>query len=240
MVRCFCMDVSEVIRVNLRPNNVVGFIVATAAFIALLLVAVTCSAQEDVLATSASSTADAAGWKYDITASYYSFRNQDDFTLAVARADRGALHIEARYNYEAIDSGSIFVGWKFSGGKNVTWEVTPILGAVFGQKEGIAPGFEAAIGYGIVDFYTETEYVRDSSVRQDSFTYSWNELGFSPLEWLRFGIVGQRTMVYQSERDIQRGLFAQLMYRKATLGFYIFNPDDSDSRFAVFSLGAKF
>jgi hypothetical protein len=206
----------------------------------LIVAAATCFAQDGQLSTAPSSTVDASGWKYDITASYYSFRNQDDFTLAVARADRGQLHLEARYNYEAIDSGSIFVGWKFSGGNKLTWEVTPILGAVFGKKEGIAPGFEAAIGYGIVDFYTETEYVRDSSVRQDSFTYSWNELGFSPLEWLRFGIVGQRTMVYQSERDIQRGFFAQVMYRKATLGVYIFNPDDSDSRFAVFSLGAKF
>jgi len=207
---------------------------------ALLLGAVTGIGQEAGLTTAASSTADATGWKYDITASYYSFRNQDDFTLAVARADRGPLHLEARVNYEAIDSGSLFVGWKFSGGNKLTWELTPILGAVFGQKEGIAPGFEAALGYGIVDFYTETEYVRDLEVREDSFTYSWNELGFSPLEWLRFGIVTQRSMVYQSDRDIQRGLFAQVMYRKATLGAYVFNPDDSDSRYMVFSLGAEF
>jgi hypothetical protein len=82
--------------------------------------------------------------------------------------------------------------------------------------------------------------VRDLEVREDSFTYSWNELGFTPLEWLRFGLVGQRTMVYKSDRDIQRGLFAQLMRGKVTLGFYFFNPDDSDNRFAVFSLGAEF
>ena len=207
---------------------------------ALLLGALTCSAQEAGLATSTSSTAEATGWKYDITASFYSFRNQDDFTLAVARADRGALRIEARYNYEAIDSGSLFVGWKFSGGEKITWELTPIIGVVFGSKEGVAPGFEASIGYGIVDFYTETEYVRDLEARQDSFTYSWNELGISPLEWLRFGIVTQRTMAYQSERDIQRGFFAQVKYKIATLGAYVFNPDDSDSRFAVFSLGAEF
>ena len=205
----------------------------------LLLGAMTCSAQDSGLATAPSSTADAIGWSYSATGMYYSFRGQDDFTLAVATADRGQLHLEARYNYEAIDSGSIFVGWKFSGGEKLTWEVTPILGAVFGQKEGIAPGFEASIGYGIVDFYTETEYVRDLEVRQDSFTYSWNELGISPLEWLRFGIVTQRTMVYQSERDIQRGFFAEVMYRKVTVAAYVFNPDDSNNRFMVFSLGAE-
>jgi hypothetical protein len=206
----------------------------------LLLGALTCSAQDSTVVTAPAATADASGWSFDLTASYYSFRNQDDFTLAVLRADRGPLHFEARYNYEAIDSGSLFVGWKFSGGEKITWELTPIVGAVFGSKEGIAPGFEASIGYGIVDFYSESEYVRDLEVKEDSFTYSWNELGFTPLEWLRFGIVTQRTMVYQSDRDIQRGLFTQFMYKKATLGFYIFNPDDGDNRFAVFSLGAKF
>jgi hypothetical protein len=207
---------------------------------AVLLGALTSSAQESVITTAPSPTAAAPSWAYSITASYYSFRDQDDFLLAVATADRGPLHLEARYNYEAQDSGSLFAGWKFSGGEKLTWEVTPILGAVFGQKEGVAPGFEAAIGYGIVDFYTETEYVRDTEVKEDSFTYSWNELGFSPWEWLRFGLVGQRTMVYQSDRDIQRGVFAQLMHRKMTLGFYVFNPDDSDDRFTVFSLGAEF
>jgi len=206
----------------------------------LLLGALTCSAQEKGITSAPSSTADASGWAFDLTASYYSFRNQDDFTLAVFRADRGQLHVEARYNYEAIDSGSLFVGWKFSGGEKLTWELTPIIGAVFGQKEGIAPGFEAAIGYGIVDFYTESEYVRDTEVKEDSFTYSWNELGITPLEWLRFGLVTQRSLAYQSDRDIQRGFFAQVMYRKATLGAYIFNPDDSDNRYAVFSLGVEF
>jgi hypothetical protein len=86
----------------------------------------------------------------------------------------------------------------------------------------------------------EAEYVRDLEVREDSFTYAWSELGFSPLEWLRFGLVGQRTLLYQSDRDIQRGGFAQLMNGKVTLGLYVFNPDDSDDRFTVFSLGAEF
>ena len=240
MKRCHGIDVSEFIRVHPRPIAVQGSALLAVVVTALFLVALPCSAQEGTITTAPTSTAAASGWEYDLSASYYSFRNQDDFMLAVARADRGQLHVEARYNYEAIDSGSLFIGWKFSGGKKLTWELTPILGAVFGQKEGVAPGFEASLAYGIVDFYTESEYVRDTEVKEDSFTYSWNELGFSPLEWLRFGLVTQRSMAYQSDRDIQRGFFAQVMYRKATLGAYIFNPDDSDNRYAVFSLGAKF
>ena len=207
--------------------------------LAVLVRPMTGSTQEAALETAPTLTAD-KGWSYSVTGQYYSFRDQKDFFLGVATADSGQLHLEARVNYEAINSGSLFAGWKFSGGEKLTWEVTPILGAVFGQKEGIAPGFEAAAAYGIADFYIESEYVRDLEVKEDSFVYSWNELGVSPWEWLRFGLVSQRTKVYRSERDIQRGVFAQFIYRKATLGGYVFNPDDSDTRFMVFSLGAEF
>lgn len=205
-----------------------------------VLVSTAATAQEGGVVTAPTPTAGPAGWEFDLSASYYSFRSQDDFTLAVLRADRGSLHLEARYNYEAMDSGSIFAGWTFEGGDKLTWAMTPMFGVVFGQKEGFAPGLELSLGYGIVDFYSESEYVRDTETKEDSFTYSWNELGISPLDWLRFGVVTQRTMTYQSERDIQRGTFVQGMYRKVTVAGYVFNPDDAESRFAVFSLGVKF
>ena len=124
--------------------------------------------------------------------------------------------------------------------KTPLFPFTPILGAVFGETQGIAPGFKASAAYGIVDFYVEAEVLRDSKVRDDSFTYAWSELGFSPAKWLRFGIVGQRTRAYQSDRDIQRGGFAQFISGKVTLGLYVFNPDDSADRVAILSLGADF
>ena len=218
--------------------NVRLTVAAAAAF--LFLGTLTCAAQESGSAVAQPPSGGEPRWAYSVTASYYSFRDQKDFFVGVAAAESGPLHLEARVNYEAINSGSLFAGWKFSGGEKLTWALTPILGAVLGQKEGIAPGFEASIGYGIIDFYTETEYVRDLEAWQDSFIYSWNELGVSPLEWLRFGLASQRSMAYQSDRIIDRGLFMQLIYRKVTLGAYVFNPYDSDNRFMVFSLAAKF
>jgi len=200
---------------------------AVALAAALLVPALDCAAQ-------------GPAWAYNVTGYYYSLRNQDDYLLTIATAERGPLLLEARYNYEARDTGSVFVGWKFSGGETLTYEFTPILGAVFGETQGIAPGFKASAAYGIVDFYVEAEVLRDSKVRDDSFTYAWSELGFSPAKWLRFGIVGQRTRAYQSDRDIQRGGFAQLISGKLTLGLYVFNPDDSADRVAILSLGADF
>jgi hypothetical protein len=208
---------------------------------ALLLRAPTCSAQENVGTILPKSSEVKPGWAYSATGMYYSLSDQSNFLLAIATAEQGQLHIEARYNYEALDTGSLFAGWKFSGGDKLTYDLTPILGGVFGATQGIAPGFEASLAYGIADLYIESEYVFDTGAKDDSFAYAWSELGFSPLEWLRFGLVGQRTRVYNSARDIQPGGFAQLLMPGGlTLGLYVFNPDNDNARFGIVSLAAKF
>lgn len=177
--------------------------------------------------------------RWELSATGY-FYNRSDSFFAIATADRDALHLETRYNYEALDSGSLFVGWTFSGGDAMTWKLRPILGTVFGSTQGVAPGLEASMAYGIVDFYTETEYMHNFNTHEDSFTYAWSELGLRPLPWLRFGLVGERSKVYKSDRDIQRGGFAQFTMGRVTLGTYVFNPDDSANQFVILTLGASF
>lgn len=218
---------------HLRPSSVI--VAAT-----LLVPVLACAAPDSGDAPSPPSSAKAPAWAYSATGYYYLPPDESNFLLGIATADRGSLHLEARYQYEALDTGSLFAGWKFSGGDTLTYELTPMLGAVFGVTQGIAPGFEASVAYGVVDYYIEAEYLYDFEAHEDSYTYAWSELGFSPLKWLRFGFVGQRTRVYHSDRDIQRGGFAKLMLGKATLGFYVFNPDDSANRLAILSLGAEF
>jgi len=45
--------------------------------------------------------------------------------------------------------------------------------------------------------------------------------------------------VVQNDRELQRGLFAQLFSGKATLGFFAFNPE-SGSRYSIIALGVQF
>src|SRR5258707_247180 len=53
-------------------------------------------------------------WEFALTA-YPTFpRGGDDYVTAIAAADRGPLHFEARYNYESIGARSAFVGWTLS------------------------------------------------------------------------------------------------------------------------------
>jgi hypothetical protein len=173
------------------------------------------------------------------TASYYALPHERDFAVGVGALERDALHLEARYNYEARDTGSLFAGWKFSGGDKLAWQVTPILGALVGKAAGVVPGVEASAAYESVDVYVEAEYVADLRHHSDSYFYAWSELGWRPVKWLRLGLVGQRTHTVTNERDLQRGPFAQLTLGPATLGFYVFNPD-SASRYAIVSAAFAF
>ena len=176
---------------------------------------------------------------FAITGFYYAMPDEPDFTVGVASLNRGSLHLEARYNYEARDAGSAFVGWKFAGGDAVSFEVTPLIGALFGAARGVVPGVEASVAYGAVDAYIEAEYVHDLEQHSASYYYAWSEIGWKPAPWLRIGLVGQRTREIENGRDLQRGAFAQLFIDKATLGIYAFNPD-AGSRYVIVSLGAQF
>jgi hypothetical protein len=178
-------------------------------------------------------------WEFAITAYPTRVRGGDNTTSAIAVADRGPLHLEARYGYETKDSRSAFVGWTFSGGDTVTWELTPLLGGAWGPVQAFVPGFEASLGWGRLDFYVEAEFVRDSGEKSDSYNYAWSELGYKPFEWLRLGAVGQRTRAYGGEREFQRGPFVQVAWKRATFGAFWFNPGSNEQVF-IGSIGVAF
>jgi hypothetical protein len=178
-------------------------------------------------------------WEFALTAYPTDVRGGDNYTSGIGVADRGPLHLEARYNYESVGARSAYIGWTFSGGDTITWELTPLLGGAWGSLQAFVPAVEASVSWRQFDFYIEAEAVRDQREQSDSYFYAWSELGYRPAEWLRFGLVAQRTRAYGGERDIQRGPFAQLTWRRVTLGGFWFNPGAKDQIF-VASLGVAF
>jgi hypothetical protein len=178
-------------------------------------------------------------WEFSLTAYPTAVRGGDNYTSAVATADRGPLRLEGRYNYESVGARSAFVGWTFSGGEAITWEVRPLLGGAWGTTRAFVPALEASAAWKQFDFYVEAEYVRDNGDHQDSYFYAWSELGFRPAEWLRVGLAAQRTRAYGGDRDIQRGPFAQFTWGPLTVGGFWFNPGSKDQVF-VGSVGIAF
>jgi hypothetical protein len=182
---------------------------------------------------------DDGGWSFSATAYAYIVPESREYVQPTFSADRGWLHLEARYNYEDIETGSAWVGYNFSGGKKLAWELTPMLGGVFGNTTGIAPGYKGSLSWWKLELYSEGEYVFDTGDSSGSFFYNWSELTLAPVDWFRFGVVTQRTRLYESDREIQRGLLLGFTYKRVDLTAYVFNPDESKPT-VVLAVGINF
>ena len=174
-------------------------------------------------------------WSFSGSAYAYLQPDDDDFILPIVYADYDRLHLEARYNYEERETGSLWAGWSFSYGDDVALTLIPMLGGVFGEVSGIAPGLEMDLTWKSLSFYAESEYVFDLSNESDSFFYAWSELSWQPLDWLRVGLVGQRTRLVDTDLEIQRGVIAGFSWRSIEIAGYFFNPGGDDA-FTVVSV----
>ena len=57
-------------------------------------------------------------WAFALTADGYVAPNEDGYVSPILVADRACLHLEARYNYENLKTGSLWVGYSFSLGSD--------------------------------------------------------------------------------------------------------------------------
>ncbi len=178
-------------------------------------------------------------WSFGASAWVYVVPDTDLLVNPNFTADHGRLHLEARYNFEARQAGSVWIGSNFSVGDKVVLKVTPMVGGVFGKLNGIAPGYLLSLSFGRFSLSSQAEYVFDLSDRSGNFFYSWSEFSYSPLEWFRAGIAAQRTKVYQTDLDIQRGLLVGFSGKRLDLTTYVLNFGWTDPTVIV-AVGVKF
>jgi hypothetical protein len=178
-------------------------------------------------------------WTFSTTAYYYLIPNSQNILSLLGYADHKSLHLEARYNYEDLNTASVFAGWRLEAGKNVEFAATPMIGGIFGQTNGFAPGLELELSYKKFDFYSETEFVIVPENSENNYVYTWLELAITPFEHFRTGLSVQRTKLYKGEFDLQRGFLAEYSFWKMTTGVYYFDPFTSGN-FLIFSLKMEF
>jgi hypothetical protein len=162
------------------------------------LISIAVSAQETGLPSSEK-------WEIDASADMYFIPN-DFLVMPVVSYDKGRLHLEARYNYEDLKTASLWGGYNFELGNKLKLEATPMPGMVFGQTEEIAPGMEFTLSYKKFYLCHKTEYLFNFEDQLINYHYQCSELGFGPTKWSNFGLTTQRFRVYQSSRDVQKGI----------------------------------
>lgn len=147
-------------------------------------------------------------------------------------ADRGSLHLEARYQWEDWRTASVWAGYNFGFGGALHVDLTPMAGGVFGNINGIAPGCLVQAEWKRLSFYSSSEQFIDVDDNTAGFTYTWNELAVD-LDHLLVGIVAQRTRTFESPLDLQRGLLLMREQGDLTFGMYLFNIGWTDPTVAL-------
>ena len=175
-------------------------------------------------------------WELSFNVFYSDPPGSDDRWTPILYADRGPLHLELRYNYEDLETASLFAGWRFEVGEEVEFGFTPMVGGVAGETEGIAPALELDLGWRRIAGYSEMEYLFDLEERDDSFFYSWSTLTYAITDWLAAGLVAERSKLVDTDFSVQRGLALEFSRASLGLALYAYNLGSDDS-YAVVSLG---
>lgn len=178
-------------------------------------------------------------WEYSISTATYLALDSRDYVNPNITADRGWLHLEARYNYEALKTGSLWLGYNFTTGEKLELGFTPMVGGIFGNSTGFAPGYTITASYKRIEFYTQGEYFIDSGKRSENFFYNWSELSFAPVDWFRIGFVLDRTKTLGDSIDVRRGPLIGFTYKKIDLSTYWLSPGSTDQTF-VFAVTVEF
>lgn len=183
---------------------------------------------------------DSTQWAFDAEANLYFFQGGERIFIPTFKADREWLHTEARYNYEDDNTFSAWLGYNFRGGQKLEYVFTPMIGGITGHTKGVALGYETTLTLGKFELYWEVEFLKDASATEDNFFYSWSDLSFSPQDWWWVGISGQRTRLYNTELDFQRGFFVGGGLGVWSLTAYAYNVGFTDEPFVLFTLAAEF
>jgi hypothetical protein len=210
------------------------------AFAVAFLLVVSVGAQTTPKASGVEPTNDSTAdqWSFSLNLSGYIVPHDRSYASPTFSADRGRFHFGSRYNYEDKETGSLWLGYNFEVGEKLVFSATPMVGGVFGNTTGVAPGYLAGITWKRLELSTEGEYVFDTKDSSGSFFYSWMELTYSPRDWFRTGLVAQRTKAYHTSLDVQRGLLVGFSHRKVDFTTYIFNGWTDPT--VVLSLGFSF
>ena len=189
-----------------------------------LLVSSTLFAQE-------SDTSETSEWNFGIETDLYFI---DQFTfLPIFTANKDNLHLEARYNYEDLKTASAWVGYNIFGGDDFEYFITPMVGAAFGNTNGIAMGLEFTLSVSGFELYSESEYLFDFDSKENNFFYNWSDLTYSPTDWLWFGISGQLTKVYDTDLETDRGILLGIAYKNFEFTGYYYNAFTDDGFFML-------
>jgi hypothetical protein len=179
-------------------------------------------------------------WKLELELNGFFQLGESTHLAPTASFDHGPLHLEGRYNYEDLETGTLFVGWGFRWGGDETFvRVVPLLGGAVGRSAGVLPGLEVEASWRRLSYWLEVEYLFDLRHAAGSFLYTWSELNLELTSFLWVGASWQRLKQERSERQLDVGPMIGAGVGPVSLSLYYYGLGTSE-RWALVTLEVRF
>ena len=112
---------------------------------------------------------------------YYYLGAKQAFTLVpiVYFQNHQNWYFEGRYNYEALNTVSVYAGKIYERKAKISWSVNPVMGLLMGEYKGGSAGMNIKADYKKLSFSSQSQYTFSLFNKKENFTYSWSELAFN-------------------------------------------------------------
>jgi hypothetical protein len=137
-------------------------------------------------------------------------------------------YIEARGNYEAINSASLYFGKIFKEKALISYSIIPIAGLVVGTFNGGSVGANIGLDYKRISFSSQSQYTFSIENRATNFTYSWSDLTYQLKEWVYAGVSLQQT-----RGVFEKGMLVRGVYKNFSIPLYVFNLTTRERYFVL-------
>lgn len=137
------------------------------------------------------------------------------------------FYTELRYNYEDVQTLSLYAGKTYAGGKALNYTVTPMIGFSKGKFTGfsIAANFDAE--WKSLYFSSQTQYSTGTKKEIADFFFCWSELGYNISKNIFGGFAAQLTRQNGLD-EFQPGFVAGVIFKNITIPVYAFSPFRTD------------
>ncbi len=166
---------------------------------------------------------------------YYYMGTYKMFTLVPVGylQTRKNWYAEGRFNYEALNTLSLYGGKTFEKKALVSYSASPILGIVLGQINGGSAGINLVADYKKLNFSTQSQYTFSVQQRSNNFIYSWSDFTYQVSAKFAAGFSLQQTKLYMVNGAFEKGLLIKTGYKNWTFPLYIFKPESSQRYFVL-------
>src|SRR5690349_5286403 len=110
-------------------------------------------------------------WSTSISSFWIEPPHESGYLSAILYADKGPLHLEARWAYEGRDTASLSVGRSFPITGDVSGSITPMIGLAGGDSQGVVPAVSLELNWKQLSFSTDAEYLFGTDSDTSDFFY---------------------------------------------------------------------